>query len=134
MASQPYLTAPLKTDKMPPGIRNIVGNEAAERFNFYGMRAILFVFMTKYLVDSSGAAAPMSENEANKWYHLFLSANYFFPTIGAIISAFGPLLLAAGSFTEAQTGHKVGLAWGVGFHILNDIGFAHFTKKQERNN
>lgn len=86
MANTPYLTAPQKMSTMPPGIPYIVGNEAAERFNFYGMRAILFVFMTKYLMDSSGAAAPMSENEANKWYHLFLSANYFFPTLGAIVS------------------------------------------------
>lgn len=86
MANTPYLTAPQKMSTMPPGIPYIVGNEAAERFNFYGMRAILFVFMTKYLVDSSGAAAPMSENEANQWYHLFLSANYFFPTLGAIVS------------------------------------------------
>jgi proton-dependent oligopeptide transporter, POT family len=84
--SKPYFTAPLKTDKMPPGIPYIVGNEAAERFNFYGMRAILVVFMTKYLTDRSGALAPMTENDANKWYHLFLFANYFFPTMGAILS------------------------------------------------
>ena len=45
--------------------------------------------------------------------------------IGAMISAFGPLLLAAGSFMETQTGHKVGLGWGIGFHVLNDIGFAN---------
>ena len=50
------------------------------------MRAVLVVFMTKYLVDRSGALAPMSDNDANKWYHLFLSANYFFPTLGAIVS------------------------------------------------
>lgn len=86
MAKPPFLTAPLKTDKMPSGIPYIVGNEAAERFNFYGMRAILFVFMTKYLVDRSGALAPMAENDANRWYHLFLFANYFFPTLGAIVS------------------------------------------------
>lgn len=86
MAKQPYLRTPLDTDKMPPGIPYIIGNEAAERFNFYGMRAILFVFMTKYLVDGSGALAPMSENDANRWYHVFLFANYFFPTIGAIVS------------------------------------------------
>ena len=47
MAAPAYLTAPIKTDQMPPGIPYIVGNEAAERFNFYGMRAILVVFMTK---------------------------------------------------------------------------------------
>lgn len=86
MPSQPYLTAPVQTTKMPPGIPYIIGNEAAERFNFYGMRAVLVVFMTKYLVDRSGALAPMSENDASKWYHLFLFANYFFPTMGAILS------------------------------------------------
>ncbi|MBI5771450.1 MAG: POT family MFS transporter [Verrucomicrobia bacterium] len=86
MSSPTYHTAPIKTDGMPPGIPYIVGNEGAERFNFYGMRAVLFVFMTKYLVDDAGHAAPMTENEANKWYHLFLSANYFFPTLGAIVS------------------------------------------------
>ena len=26
---------------------------------------------------------------------------------------------------ETQTGHKVGLGWGIGFHVLNDIGFAN---------
>jgi POT family proton-dependent oligopeptide transporter len=87
MSSQPvYLTAPIKTDKMPPGIPYIIGNEAAERFNFYGMRAILVVFMTKYLVDRTGAAAPMQDNDAHAAYHWFLFANYFFPTMGAVLS------------------------------------------------
>lgn len=86
MSKPAYFTTPIKTDKMPPGIPYIIGNEAAERFNFYGMRAVLVVFMTKYLVDRSGALAPMNENDANKWYHLFLSANYFFPMMGAVLS------------------------------------------------
>ena len=86
MSDAKFFTAPIKTDKMPPGIPYIVGNEAAERFNFYGMRAVLFVFMTKYLVDRAGVAAPMGENEANRWYHLFLFVNYFVPTLGAILS------------------------------------------------
>ena len=60
MAHRPYFTAPIKTDRMPPGIPYIVGNEAAERFNFYGMRAVLFVFMTKYLRDQAGGS--MQEN------------------------------------------------------------------------
>jgi POT family proton-dependent oligopeptide transporter len=80
------LTAPLKTDRMPPGIPYIIGNEAAERFSFYGMRAVLVVFMTQYLVDQSGALAPMSEREASEWYHLFLSLNYFLPVFGALLA------------------------------------------------
>ncbi len=86
MADSKFLTIPLKTDKMPPGIPFIIGNEAAERFNFYGMRAILVVFMTQYLRNRSGALAPMGENEANQWYHAFLASNYFFPAIGAIVA------------------------------------------------
>jgi POT family proton-dependent oligopeptide transporter len=86
MSQPPYLTSPVPTDQMPPGIPYIIGNEAAERFNFYGMRAILVVFMTKYLVDRSGTLAPMNENEATGWYHLFLSMNYFFPMVGALVS------------------------------------------------
>jgi POT family proton-dependent oligopeptide transporter len=71
---------------MPAGIPYIVGNEAAERFSFYGMRAILVVFMTQYLRDRSGALAPMSENDAEKWYHISIASNYFFPIFGAILA------------------------------------------------
>ena len=77
MTESNLLTAPLKMKTMPPGIPYIIGNEAAERFNFYGMRAILVVFMTMYLRDRSGALAPMTENDANYWYHIFLASNYF---------------------------------------------------------
>jgi proton-dependent oligopeptide transporter, POT family len=44
--------------------------------------------------------------------------------IGLFISAGGPLILAAAA-AHAVGGHKVGLAWGLGFHIVNDIGFAN---------
>ncbi len=71
---------------MPAGIPYIVGNEAAERFSFYGMRAILVVFMTHYLRDRRGALAPMSENDADIWYHVFVLSNYFFPMFGAILA------------------------------------------------
>ena len=47
MSKRPYATAPVASTKMPPGIPYIVGNEAAERFSFYGMRSILVIFMTQ---------------------------------------------------------------------------------------
>ena len=78
--------APAPSATMPPGIPYIVGNEAAERFSFYGMRAILVVFMTKYLRDRHGALAPMTDNEADLWYHNFIAANYFVPLFGAILA------------------------------------------------
>lgn len=70
----------------PPGLSYIVGNEAAERFSYYGMKAILVVFMTTYLVDSSGGLSTMSEGDATFWYHIFGMANYFVPVFGAIIA------------------------------------------------
>ncbi|MEZ4439986.1 MAG: POT family MFS transporter [Polyangiaceae bacterium] len=86
MARAEYRTAPVATKEMPKGIPFIIGNEAAERFSYYGMRTILVVFMTQYLLGSDGQLAPMAEKEATGWYHLFGSAVYALPALGAILS------------------------------------------------
>lgn len=108
---------------IPPGIPFIIGNEAAERFSYYGMRGILVIFMTKYLLDDSGALAPMSEADAMVWYHTFASAVYFLPIFGALLAdtilgkyrtimalsvvyCFGHLALA---LDETRTGLAIGL-------------------------
>jgi proton-dependent oligopeptide transporter, POT family len=44
--------------------------------------------------------------------------------IGAVIAAGGPMILAIASANAAATGEKVSLLWGIGFHVVNDIGFA----------
>lgn len=71
---------------MPSGIPYIVGNEAAERFSFYGMKAILFVYMTKYLMNAAGQPDPMSPEDARAAVHWFVASAYFFPIAGAILS------------------------------------------------
>ncbi len=71
---------------MPPGIPYIIANEAAERFSYYGMRAILVVFMTKYLTGADGQIDVMSEQEAQGYFHIFVSGVYFMPIFGAILS------------------------------------------------
>jgi len=71
---------------MPPGIPYIVGNEAAERFSYYGMRTVLYPFMTKFLLDSQGNSAVMGEHDANAVSHLFYTAVYFFPLFGSILA------------------------------------------------
>ena len=81
-----YLTAPIKTAGMPPGVPYIVGNEAAERFSYYGMRSILTVFMTQYLLNRSGILDPMKDEAAKAWYHWFVASVYFFPFFGAILA------------------------------------------------
>lgn len=132
MSKPPYLTAPQKLSTMPPGIPYIVGNEAAERFTFYGLRAVLVVFMTRYLLDSSGALAPMSEAEANQWYHWFLASNYFFPAFGAIVSdAFWgkyrtiitlSLVYCVGCLVLAMDQTRLGLFAGLGLIALGAGG------------
>jgi proton-dependent oligopeptide transporter, POT family len=84
--SSSYRTAPERTERIPSGIPFIVGNEGAERFSYYGMRAILVVFMTQFLMGSGGELDVMSEGEAKGYYHLFVSAVYFFPIVGAVIA------------------------------------------------
>ncbi|MFM8413824.1 MAG: POT family MFS transporter [Planctomycetota bacterium] len=82
-----YRTTPADTDRMPPGIPYIIGNEAAERFSYYGMRTILTIFMVRYLSLMSDTVMPaMSQAEAQEHYHTFSSWVYFFPILGAIIA------------------------------------------------
>ena len=45
--------------------------------------------------------------------------------IGVAISALGPLVLAGCAAVATATHHPVPLYWALGFHILNDIGFAN---------
>ena len=81
-----YTTAPVPSKKWPAGISYIIGNEAAERFSFYGMKGILVVFMTAHLLNSQGQADHMSAADAKVWFHLFTSAVYFTPLLGGLLS------------------------------------------------
>ena len=60
---------------LPPQTKYIVGNEACERFSFYGMRSILTLYMT-------GALA-MSQSDAVTVSHLFNACIYMLPLVGA---------------------------------------------------
>ena len=86
MAKPAYLTAPLKTDQMPPGVPYIIGNEAAERFSYYGMNSILVPFMTHNLLTASGTLDLMKPEQADAWYHFFVSCLYFLPVLGAFLA------------------------------------------------
>lgn len=82
-----YGTVPPEIETMPKGIPYIIGNEAAERFSFYGMRTILTVFMVKYLyLMSDTVQQEMSNAAAQAHFHEFVSWVYLFPIFGALIS------------------------------------------------
>ncbi len=127
-----YLTRPLDQKDMPAGIPYIIGNEAAERFSFYGMRTILVVFMTQYLMGAGGELAPMSDEDAKGWYHLFVSAVYFTPLLGAILAdvwwgKYKTILLLSlvycgGHLALALDDTRLGLALGLGLIALGAGG------------
>jgi len=86
MAGDKYLTSPPKITTMPPGVPYIIGNEAAERFSYYGMNGILTIFMSKYLMDKAGNLAVMPPHQAEGWYHTFVSTAYILPIVGAFLA------------------------------------------------
>jgi POT family proton-dependent oligopeptide transporter len=86
MAKHNYLTSPPNLTGMPPGVPYIIGNEAAERFSYYGMKSVLTVFMAHYILNQSGVLAPMNANESYMYTHLFVFGVYFLPVLGAILA------------------------------------------------
>ena len=70
--------------RWPPQVKYIIGNEACERFSFYGMRNIL----TAFLVDFMLRATPMAERgpHAKEIFHLFAMAVYFTPLLGGYLA------------------------------------------------
>lgn len=102
--------------RFPKQIAYIVGNEAGERFSFYGMKSILVIFAVQYLM--------MAESQSKAMYHAFVTAAYFTPLLGGFIAdrflgkyktivylsilyCFGHAAIA---LWENQTGLYVGLA------------------------
>lgn len=62
----------------PKGVFFMLSNEFCERFSFYGMRAILIIYLT---TDHH-----LSENVAKEIYHSFVSLAYFSPLFGSILA------------------------------------------------
>ncbi len=124
MAKTEYATVPPNLSTMPPGVPYIIGNEAAERFSFYGMRSILIVFMTQYLVTSSGATDHMGDAEARQYFALFVAAVYFLPILGAILAEgfigkyqtifWLSIVYCFGHFALALNETRMGLLLGLG--------------------
>ena len=132
MSSAEYRTTPVETQKTPPGILYIVGNEAAERFSYYGMNSILVVFMTGYLLDRQGHPAHMSPAQADAWFHTFVAFIYILPVLGgfladAVIGKYRTVLYLSifycfGHFALALDDTRLGLAIGLGLITIGAGG------------
>ncbi|RZF47986.1 hypothetical protein LSTR_LSTR002052 [Laodelphax striatellus] len=62
----------------PKSVAFIVGNEFCERFTFYGMKAILSLYLHQIL--------NYDRNTSTIIYHIFIMVSYFFPLFGAILA------------------------------------------------
>src|SRR5579864_5713476 len=113
-----------RDDRMPRGIPFIVANEFAERFCYYGINAILTVYMTRFL--------RFGDADATTWHSLFKSGAYFAPLVGAIVSdvfwgkfrtimTFS-IVYAGGCTALALIPGKVGLLIGLFFVALGTGG------------
>ncbi len=79
---------PTTKDRFPPQTPFIIGNEACERFSFYGMRNILTVFLIDYLLlnHAPGLSTDDRSAQAKSMMHLFMAGVYFFPLLGGYLA------------------------------------------------
>ncbi len=120
-----------KTEKQPPGLYLLFGVEMWERFSYYGMRAILILF----LVDSTMGGWGLSKEDASNIYKWYTSLVYLTPVIGGYLAdrwigthrslVAGAIIISLGHFCLALPGRStffLGLALvivGTGFFKSN---------------
>lgn len=75
-----------RNNSFPKGIPYIIGNEAAERYSFYGMKAIFVVFLTLFITNAAGELAVFDETDAKFWLHIFIFSTYGLALAGAFLA------------------------------------------------
>ncbi len=75
MANNASDPAPPPATRLPRGVPFIIGNEAAERFSYYGMLSILTIYLSREM--------KLGDVEGKKIVHTFATAVYFLPLFGA---------------------------------------------------
>lgn len=104
--------------RWPPQIKYIIGNEACERFSYYGIRSILALYISTVLFKHLPPGE--AKDRATEIIHLFIFANYFTPLLGAWLSDklwgryftifYVSLIYCLGNLTLAI---GVGTTWGL---------------------
>jgi proton-dependent oligopeptide transporter, POT family len=109
---------------IPRQISFIIGNEACERFSFYGMRNILTQFLISSAILAGLSDEIQRQAEAKEIFHIFVMGVYFFPLLGGWLSdrylgkyktiLWLSLVYCAGNACLAlYTEHKVGFFTGL---------------------
>lgn len=71
---------------MPSSIWYIVGNEAAERFNYYGLRAILTTYLVGQFMLQQAMDRPTAEAASGSKTHDFIAMSYLLPLFGGMVA------------------------------------------------
>ena len=110
-----------KKTGLPRAIPYIIGNEAAERFSFYGIRSIMSTFLVAQFFNplNNPMMQGVAEARANELAHLFATLAYFMPLVGGIMADwfFGKykvilyvsILYAIGNLTVALSTHNIAM-------------------------
>ncbi|WNC13421.1 peptide MFS transporter [Brevibacillus brevis] len=123
-ASQP---AQHGKDRHPPGLYLLFFTEMWERFSYYGMRALLTLYLTTALI--SGGLG-FDKSVAMSIYGFFTGAVYFTPLAGGYLSdryigrrraiTIGGILMALGNFALFAWTNTTGLYIGLGLLIIGN--------------
>lgn len=116
-----------QSKKHPPGLYLLFFTELWERFSYYGMRAILVLYLTTALV--SGGLG-FKESVAMSIYGFFTGAVYFTPIVGGYLSdrflgrrlaiTIGGITMAIGNFILFAIHTKLGLYTGLLLLIIGN--------------
>jgi len=88
MANTLTADAVTRKPRYPKSVPFIIGNEAAERFSFYGMRSILTLFLVNQFFNPTHnpALTVVANAKANERNHYFVMLAYALPFVGGLVA------------------------------------------------
>ncbi|XP_008190251.1 peptide transporter family 1 [Acyrthosiphon pisum] len=108
---------PVENLKSPKSVWFIVCDELCERFNYYGLRTILVLYLSTIL--------NYTDDESTMIYHSFIFLSYFMPLFGAI--------LADSYWGKFKTIIRLSIVYALGNVILTGASMANsFTLDSQR--
>lgn len=119
----------VKKTGMPKAVPYIIGNEAAERFSFYGIRSIMSTFLVAQFFNPTmnPLLQNVAEAKSNEMVHMFVFFAYLMPMVGGILADwfFGKykvilyvsILYAIGNLVLALSTHNLTL-FSIGLVVI----------------